>query len=81
MRAEYSRKVARGGRYRYLESAGRAKMESNESYAVTTGYCAGSELIVSFMTLAEMRQGALDTNWGPRKIAGAGGLYCRGVIP
>src|SRR5215831_19161202 len=29
----------------------------------------GSELIVSFMTLAEMRQGALDANWGPRKIA------------
>jgi predicted nucleic acid-binding protein len=27
----------------------------------------GSELIVSFMTLAEMRQGALDANWGPRK--------------
>ncbi|HYZ86539.1 MAG TPA: PIN domain-containing protein [Bryobacteraceae bacterium] len=29
----------------------------------------GSELIVSFMTLAEMRQGALDANWGPRKCA------------
>ena len=27
----------------------------------------GSELVVSFMTLAEMRQGALDANWGPRK--------------
>lgn len=27
----------------------------------------GFELIVSFMTLAEMRQGALDANWGPRK--------------
>jgi predicted nucleic acid-binding protein len=27
----------------------------------------GAELIVSFMTLAEMRQGALDANWGPRK--------------
>jgi tRNA(fMet)-specific endonuclease VapC len=27
----------------------------------------GSELIVSFMTVAEMRQGALDANWGPRK--------------
>jgi tRNA(fMet)-specific endonuclease VapC len=27
----------------------------------------GSELILSFMTLAEMRQGALDANWGPRK--------------
>lgn len=29
----------------------------------------GSELIVSFMTVAEMRQGALHANWGPRKIA------------
>jgi predicted nucleic acid-binding protein len=29
----------------------------------------GSELIVSFMTLAEMRQGALDANWGRRKWA------------
>jgi predicted nucleic acid-binding protein len=29
----------------------------------------GYELIVSFMTLAEMRQGALDANWGPRKCA------------
>lgn len=28
----------------------------------------GSELIISFMTLAEMRQGALEANWGPRKI-------------
>src|SRR4051794_3340865 len=27
----------------------------------------GSELVVSFMTLAEMRQGALDANWGARK--------------
>jgi tRNA(fMet)-specific endonuclease VapC len=27
----------------------------------------GSELAVSFMTLAEMRQGALDANRGPRK--------------
>src|ERR1700730_420251 len=27
----------------------------------------GSELVVSFMTLAEMRQGALDAKWGPRK--------------
>jgi len=27
------------------------------------------ELIVSFMTVAEMRQGALDANWGPRKCA------------
>lgn len=29
----------------------------------------GSELIVSFMTLAEMRQGALDANWGRRKCS------------
>ena len=27
----------------------------------------GSELVLSFMTLAETRQGALDANWGPRK--------------
>jgi predicted nucleic acid-binding protein len=27
----------------------------------------GSELVVSFMTLAEMRQGALEANWGRRK--------------
>jgi tRNA(fMet)-specific endonuclease VapC len=27
----------------------------------------GSELVISFMTLAEMRQGALDANWGRRK--------------
>ena len=27
----------------------------------------GSELILSFMTVAEMRQGALDANWGARK--------------
>ncbi len=27
----------------------------------------GAELIVSFMTLAVMRQGALDANWGQRK--------------
>jgi len=27
----------------------------------------GSELIASFMTLAEMRQGALDAKWGPRR--------------
>lgn len=27
----------------------------------------GPELIVSFMTLAEMRQGALAANWGPSK--------------
>ena len=29
----------------------------------------GSELVISFMTLAEMRQGALDAKWGPRKCA------------
>lgn len=29
----------------------------------------GSELIISFMTLAEMRQGALDANWKPRRCA------------
>jgi predicted nucleic acid-binding protein len=29
----------------------------------------GSELVVPFMTLAEMRQGALDANWGPRRRA------------
>ena len=27
----------------------------------------GSELVVSFMTLAEMREGALEANWGRRK--------------
>jgi predicted nucleic acid-binding protein len=27
----------------------------------------GSELVVSFMTLAEMRQGAMAANWGTRK--------------
>jgi len=27
----------------------------------------GSELILSFMTLAEIRQGALDAHWGQRK--------------
>ena len=27
----------------------------------------GAELVVSFMTLAEMRQGALDAKWGQRK--------------
>ena len=31
------------------------------------GIIRGSELVVSFMTLAEMRQGAMDANWGPRK--------------
>lgn len=29
----------------------------------------GCELIISLMTLAEMRQGALDANWGLRKSA------------
>ena len=29
----------------------------------------GYELVVSFMTMAEMRQGAMDANWGPRKCA------------
>lgn len=29
----------------------------------------GYELIVSFMTVSEMRQGALDANWGPRRRA------------
>jgi tRNA(fMet)-specific endonuclease VapC len=28
----------------------------------------GSELVVSFMTLAEMRHGALEANWGQRKL-------------
>jgi predicted nucleic acid-binding protein len=28
----------------------------------------GAELVVSSMTLAEMRQGALDANWGQRKL-------------
>lgn len=27
----------------------------------------GSELVISFMTMAEMRQGALEANWGPRR--------------
>src|SRR5471032_1007702 len=31
------------------------------------GIIRGPELVVSFMTLAEMRQGALAANWGPRK--------------
>ncbi|MBZ5728099.1 MAG: PIN domain-containing protein [Acidobacteriia bacterium] len=31
------------------------------------GILRGPELVVSFMTLAEMRQGALEANWGPRK--------------
>src|SRR2546428_6833124 len=31
------------------------------------GIIRGSELVVSFMTVAEMRQGALDATWGPRK--------------
>ena len=29
----------------------------------------GGELVISFMTMAEMRQGALDANWGPHKCA------------
>lgn len=29
----------------------------------------GCELVVSFMTVAEMRQGALEAKWGPRKCA------------
>lgn len=29
----------------------------------------GSDLVLSFMSVAEMRQGALDANWGPRKCA------------
>jgi tRNA(fMet)-specific endonuclease VapC len=32
-----------------------------------TAMVRGHELVVSFMTLAEMRQGALDANWGRRK--------------
>jgi len=31
------------------------------------GIIRGFELVVSFMALAEMRQGALDANWGQRK--------------
>jgi tRNA(fMet)-specific endonuclease VapC len=31
------------------------------------GIIRGAELVVSFMTVAEMRQGAMDANWGPRK--------------
>ena len=31
------------------------------------GIIRGAELVVSFMTVAEIRQGALDANWGPRK--------------
>jgi predicted nucleic acid-binding protein len=27
----------------------------------------GSDLVISFITVAEMRQGSLDANWGPRK--------------
>ena len=41
----------------------------------------GSELIVSFMTVAEMRQGALDANWGPRKMRRAGSLSRRLLSP
>jgi predicted nucleic acid-binding protein len=32
------------------------------------GMMRGSELVISFMTMAEMRQGALDANWGPRRM-------------
>jgi predicted nucleic acid-binding protein len=32
------------------------------------GMMRGSELVISFMTMAEMRQGALDANWGPRRL-------------
>src|ERR1700730_6350088 len=32
------------------------------------GIIRGSELVLSFMTLAEIRQGALGANWGPRKF-------------
>jgi predicted nucleic acid-binding protein len=32
------------------------------------GIIRGYELIISFMTLAEMRQGAVDASWGPRKL-------------
>ena len=28
----------------------------------------GFELIISFMTMAEMRQGALEANWGQRRL-------------
>ena len=31
------------------------------------GLLRGAELVVSFMTLAEMRHGALNANWGARK--------------
>jgi len=41
----------------------------------------GSELIVSFMTVAEMCQGALDANWGPRKMRRAGSLSRRLLSP
>lgn len=37
------------------------------SPSATLPFCGGAELVVSFMTLAEMLQGALDANWGPRK--------------
>ena len=40
----------------------------------------GSELIASFMTLAEMRQGALDANWGPQMRC-AGSLSGRLLSP
>lgn len=28
----------------------------------------GNELVICFMTIAEMRQGALEANWGKRKL-------------
>jgi hypothetical protein len=38
------------------------------------GIMLGSQLIVSFMTLAEMCQGALDANWGAPQMRRTGGL-------
>ena len=32
------------------------------------GIIRGYELVISFMTLAEMRQGAVDATWGQRKL-------------
>jgi len=32
------------------------------------GMVRGFELIISFMTMAEMRQGAMDANWGQRRL-------------
>src|SRR5579872_3622002 len=28
----------------------------------------GAELVISFMTLAEIREGATNANWGPRRL-------------